>query len=334
MRAVIVPRFGGAEVLTVGDVDAPSVAPGTALVRLAYAGVNYADTYLRRGMYRRGHTYGTEPPFVPGLEGAGTVTAVGEGVDGLAPGDRVAYCLSQGAYAEFAVVPAWKLVRVPKPMSLEVAAAAALQGATAHYLTHSLRPLGAGDVVLVHAAAGGVGRLIVQFAKRRGASVIATVGNEAKADVARSAGADDVIIYRDIPFPAEVRRITHGRGVDVVYDGVGAATLAGSLESLTVRGTCALFGAASGPVAQVSPMALAEAGSVFFTRPHLAHYLRDQAEYQTRLGEVFAAVTEGSLRISIDRVMPLQNAREAHEALEGRSTTGKLLLSAGTAVKQ
>lgn len=332
MRAVIVPRFGDAGVLAIAEVDRPQALPGTVLVHMAYAGVNYADTYIRRGMYRRGHTYGTEPPFILGLEGAGTISAVGDGVDGLKPGDRVAFCLSPGAYAEFVAVPAWKVVRVPNAMSLEIAAAAALQGATAHYLTHSLHPLKCGDWVLVHAAAGGVGRLIVQFAKRRGAKVIATVGDEAKGAVARSAGADHVILYRDTPFPLEVRRITDDRGVDIVYDGVGAATLAGSLKSLSIRGTCALFGAASGPVDHITPMELAEAGSVFFTRPHLAHYMRDASEYETRLGDVFAAIVDGTLKIAIDCVLSLQDARAAHEALEGRMTTGKLLLSADTAL--
>ncbi len=332
MRAVIVPRFGDAGVLTVAEVETPQAGPGMVLVRMAYAGVNYADTYIRRGMYRRGHTYGTEPPFVPGLEGAGTIAVVGDGVEGLKPGDRVAFCLSEGAYAEFAAVPAWKVVRVPQSTSLEIAAAAALQGATAHYLTHSLRPLNAGDWVLVHAAAGGVGRLVVQFAKHRGARVIATVGDERKGVVARNAGADHVIFYRDTRFPPEVRRITDNRGVDIVYDGVGAATLTGSLESLAIRGTCVLFGAASGPVDHITPMALAEAGSVFFTRPHLAHYLRDAREYRARLGDVFAAVADGTLKINVDRVLPLEDARAAHEALEGRKTTGKVLLSAGTAV--
>lgn len=332
MRAVIVPRFGDADVLTVAQVDEPAVEPGSARVRMAYAGVNYADTYIRSGMYRVGHTYGTEPPFIPGLEGAGAVEQVGEGVEGLRPGDRVAFCLSQAAYAEYVVVPAWKLLPVPGGVTLQDAVAAALQGATAHYLTHSLRPLHPGDWVLVHAGAGGVGRLIAQFARHRGARVIATVGDRAKAEVARACGADHVVLYRERPFPDEVRRITAGRGVDVVYDGVGAATLAGSLESLAVRGTCALFGAASGAVEQVSPMALAEAGSVMFTRPHLAHYMRDAAEYRERLGAVFAAVESSLLDIAIGGVLPLEDARTAHEMLEGRSTTGKILLSADASV--
>jgi len=316
-------------VLTAAEVDRPAAGPGQVVVRLAFAGVNYADTYHRRGMYRGGHTYGVEPPFVPGLEGAGTVAEIGAGVAGLAKDDRVAFCLGQAAYAEFVSVPAWKLVKVPDAIALDVAAAVPVQGATAHYLTHSLRPLGPGDWALVHAAAGGAGRLIVQFAKRRGARVIATVGDAAKAAIARELGAEHVIPYREMPFAPEVRRITAGRGVDVVYDGVGAATIAGSIASLAVRGTCALFGAASGAVEHVTPMELAEAGSVFFTRPHLVHYMRDADEYRARLADVFAAVADGSLDVAIDRVLPLAEARAAHEALESRNTKGKLLLAAG-----
>jgi NADPH2:quinone reductase len=204
-----------------------------------------------------------------------------------------------------------------------------VQGATAHYLTHSLKPLQAGDWALVHAAAGGAGRLIVQFAKRRGAHVIATVGDATKAAIARKLGAEHVILYREMPFEPEVRRITGWRGVDVVYDGVGAATIAGSIGSLAVRGTCALFGAASGAVEHVTPMELAEAGSIFFTRPHLVHYMRDAKEYRARLDDVFKAVADGSLDVAIDRVLPLEQARAAHEALESRNTKGKLLLAAG-----
>jgi NADPH2:quinone reductase len=330
VRAVVVSRFGDASVLVASDVDPPTPTQGEVVVRVAYAGVNYADTYHRRGVYRRGHTYGVEPPFVPGLEGAGTVSEIGEGVTGLARGDRVAFCLGQKAYAEYVSVPAWKAVKVPDPIGLDVAAAVPVQGATAHYLTHSLRPLEPGDWALVHAAAGGAGRLIVQLAKRRGAHVIATVGDREKAEIARKLGADHVILYRDTPFAPEVRRITAGRGVDVVYDGVGAATIAGSIASLRVRGTCALFGAASGVVEHVTPMELAEAGSIFFTRPHLIHYMRDPQEYRTRLEDVFAAVAAGSLRIAIDRVLPLAQARAAHEALESRKTKGKLLLAADT----
>lgn len=328
MRAVIVPRFGEAEVLTLADTAKPEAQPGHVVVRMAYAGVNYADTYMRRGLYRRGHTYGVEPPFTLGLEGAGIVAAIGDGVSGLCVGMPVAFCLGQGAYAEYASVPAWKAVPVPDGMALDTAAAAMLQGATAHYLTHSLYPLKAGDWCLVHAAAGGVGQLVVQFAKRRGAKVIGTVGDRSKAEIARRLGADHTILYRETAFPEEARRITGGRGVDVVYDGVGAATIEGSLRSLAVRGTCALFGAASGPVEHVTPMELAEAGSVFFTRPHLAHYMRDENEYRTRIGAVLGAVADGGLKIAIDRVLPLDQARAAHEALEGRQSRGKLLLAA------
>jgi len=328
MRAVVVPRFGEADVLSLVDRPKPEAEPGHVVVRMSYAGVNYADIYMRRGLYRRGHTYGVEPPFTLGLEGAGMIAAVGDGVRDLCPGMRVAFCLGQGAYAEYARVPAWKAVPVPDGMSLDVAAAAMLQGATAHYLTHSLYPLKAGDWCLVHAAAGGVGQLIVQFAKRRGARVIGTVGDRAKAEIARRIGADHTILYRETAFPEEVRRITGGRGVDVVYDGVGAATIEGSLKSLAVRGTCVLFGAASGPVESVGPMALAEAGSVFFTRPHLAHYMRDANEYRTRIDAVLGAVADGSLKINVERILPLDQARTAHEILEGRQTRGKVLLAA------
>jgi NADPH2:quinone reductase len=327
MRAVAIDRFGGPEVLDVRDVDVPAPGPGEVRVRVAFAGVNYIDVYMRSGVYARSSTYKSPLPMVLGMEGAGAIAAIGDAVEGVQIGQRVAWCIVRGAYAEHAIVPAWRLVPVPEGVPLDVACALMLQGSTAHYLTHSAWPLREGETCLVHAAAGGVGQLLTQLARRRGAAVIATVGTPEKAAVARACGADHAILYREVNFRDEVRRITAGAGVDVVYDSVGRDTVHDSIRSLRRRGLCVMFGASSGQVECVAPLELAEAGSVFFTRPHLADYMRDANEIRGRADDLFAAYTGGTLSVAIDRVVPLTEVALAHRRLEGRKSLGKLLLA-------
>jgi len=326
MKAIQVAKFGGPELLTLTEVARPRPGSGEVLVRLAYAGVNYIDVYMRNGSYARSHTYETPLPMTIGMEGAGCIEEIGAGVSGFAIGDTVAYCLSRGSYAEFAVVPAWKVVGVPSSVDLASATTLMLQGSTAHYLSRSAYPLSPGDTCLVHAGAGGVGRLLVQLAKRAGATVIATVGSKEKARLVRESGADHAILYRETDFGAEVRRLTDGRGVDVVYDSVGHDTLPRSIRALKRRGVCISFGASSGQPDPVPLLDLAEAGSVFITRPHLADYMASAEEIRARAADLFFAVAEGTLRVRIDKVYPLSEAAAAHAAIEGRATRGKLLL--------
>ncbi|GLZ13534.1 quinone oxidoreductase [Actinomadura sp. NBRC 104425] len=318
MRAIVVSRHGGPEVLEPVEREDPVPGPGEVLIDLAASGVNYIDVYFRTGAYKQA------PPFVPGQEGAGTVAAVGEGVTGVAPGDRVAWQGVLGSYAQRAVVPADRTVPVPDGLSLEDAAASLLQGMTAHYLTHSTYAVRPGDTVLVHAAAGGMGLLLTQIAKLRGARVIGTVSTPEKERLAREAGADEVVGYDG--FAAQVRRLTGGEGVAAVYDGVGAATFDGSLESLRPRGTLALYGAASGQVPPFDPQRLNAAGSLFLTRPTLAHYTLTRDELLERAAAVHGWIARGELRLHIGGRYDLADARRAHEDLEGRRTTGKLLL--------
>ncbi|MDT8913946.1 quinone oxidoreductase [Amycolatopsis sp. PS_44_ISF1] len=318
--AVQVSRTGGPEVLQVADVETGALEAGELLVEVAAAGVNYIDTYQREGIYP------LDLPFVLGLEGSGTVAEVGEGVTGFAPGDRVAWQGSLGSYAARKRVPVAVAVKVPEAVSDEVAAALMLQGITAHYLVRSTYEVKAGDDVLVHAAAGGVGLLLVQLAKARGARVIGTVSTEEKAGLARGAGADHVIRYDREDFAEATRELTGGEGVAVVYDGVGRDTVDGSLASLKVRGTLALFGAASGPVPPIDPQRLNSGGSLFLTRPSSGHYVRTREELDWRAGELFQSVADGSLDIRIGGRYPLADARRAHEDLQGRRTTGKLIL--------
>lgn len=329
MKAIGIRKFGGAANLELMEVERPEPGPGEVLVKVAHAGVNFIDIYMRSGAYRRSDTYRTPLPMVLGMEGAGEVAALGEGVSGHRLGEPVSWCLSRGSYAEYAVVPAWRLVKVPQGVPMTVATALMLQGMTAHYLTHSAFPLKKGDYCLVHAASGGVGQLLVQLARMRGATVIATVGSREKAEIARARGADHCIIYTEEDFQPLVRELTQGRGVDVVYDSVGSDTLLRSIRSLRRRGTCILFGGSSGMVDCVEPLELAEAGSVFFTRPHLADYIADADEIGMRAGDLFRAAAGGDLVVSIDREYPLEDARLAHEAMEGRKSRGKILLSVG-----
>ena len=320
MKAIRVSVFGGPEVLEWVDAPVPSPGPGMALVRLAAIGINYIDVYQRIGLYP------LSLPFTVGSEGAGTVEAVGPGVTSLADGDRVAYAMVPGAYAEYAVVPAARLVRIPDPIDFRSAAALMLQGMTAHYLCNSTFPLEGGQMALVHAGAGGVGLLLTQLAKAKGAIVITTVSTAEKEVLSREAGADHVIRYTETDFESEVRRISNGTGVDVVYDSVGRTTFQGSLNSLRPRGMLALFGQSSGTVPPFDLSTLAAKGSLFVTRPTLAHYANDPDELAWRSREVFDAVLHGTLKLRIEHTYPLEHAARAHVDLESRKTTGKLLL--------
>jgi NADPH:quinone reductase len=322
MRTVLVRETGGPEVLEVSDVDPPGgPGPGQVLVEVAAAGINYIDTYHRAGRYP------VTTPFAPGLEGAGRVTAVGAGVSGVAVGDRVAWTQAPGSYAEQVVASAQEVVPVPDDVPDDVAAALLLQGLTAHYLSSSAYPVQPRDWVVVHAAAGGVGLLLTQIVKLRGGRVLATVSTAEKAKLARAAGADEIASYDD--FAARARDATGGEGVAAVYDGVGKTTFDGSLDALRVRGTMVLFGAASGPVPPLDPQVLNAKGSLFLTRPTLRHYTRDRSELMARAGDLLRWIAEERLEVRIGARYPLEDARRAHEDLEARRTTGKLLLIPG-----
>ena len=301
--------------------DAPKPAPaaGQALVKIAATGVNFIDVYFRTGLYK------ADLPFTPGSEAAGIVDSVGAGVTEVKPGDRVAYAMARGSYAEYALVPADQLVPLPDDVDFNTAAAAMLQGMTAHYLTHSTFPLKPGDKALVHAAAGGAGRLIVQMAKMLGATVYGTAGTDAKAAIAKEAGADEMIVYTRDDFAVEVKRLTGGKGVDVIYDSVGASTFLKGLDLLRPRGMMALFGQSSGPVQPIDPDILNPKGSLFLTRPSLAHYCLTREELLWRAGDVLDWIGSGKLKLRIDKTYPLADAADAHRDLEGRKTAGKLL---------
>ena len=320
MKLIQVTQIGGPEVLKIADAPTPVPPAGQALVRIAATGVNFIDVYFRTGLYK------LDLPFTPGSEAAGTVESIGEGVDTLKPGDRVAYAMVRGSYAQYAVVPAAQLVKLPDHVDFPTAAAAMLQGMTAHYLTHSTFTLKKGDIALVHASAGGTGSLIVQMAKMLGATVIGTAGSDEKAAIAKQAGADEVIVYTRQDFVAEVKRITGGRGVDVVYDSVGVSTFLKGLDTLRPRGMMVLFGQSSGAVAPFDPNILNPKGSLYLTRPSLAHYAATRKELEWRAGDVLNWINEGKLKLRIDRTYPLAQAADAHRDLEGRKTAGKLIL--------
>jgi NADPH2:quinone reductase len=320
MKAILVHEVGGPEKMQLADVPVPEPRAGHALVKLAAIGVNFIDIYHRTGLYP------LPTPIAIGMEGAGTIESVGPGVTDLAPGDRVAYAMARGSYAEYHEVPARQLVKLPESVEFNTGAAAMLQGMTAHYLTHSTFPLEAGQTALIHAAAGGAGQLTVQMAKLRGAKVIGTVGSEAKVSIARKAGADEVINYSQQDFEAEVKRITDNKGVDVVYDSVGAATFAKSINSLRPRGMMVSFGNASGPVPDVSPLLLGNKGSLYLTRPSLAAYTATREELIWRANDVLNWLGSGKLKLNIEKAYPLAEAAQAHIDLESRKTTGKLLL--------
>jgi NADPH:quinone reductase len=320
VKAIRVEEPGGPETLRLAEVPDLKPREGEALVRIEAAGVNFIDVYHRTGAYPLSY------PLIPGQEGAGTVVDVGAGVGEVAPGDRVAFASGPGAYAELAAVPAAKLVPVPEGVSLKQAAAVMLQGMTAHYLATSTFPLGPGHTCLVHAAAGGVGLLLCQIAKSRGARVFGTVSTDEKARAAREAGVDQTIHYTTEDFVAEVRRLTGGAGVSVVYDGVGRATFDKSLDCLAVRGAMVLFGQSSGAVAPIDPQILNSKGSLYLTRPTIAHHTRTREELMIRAGDVLGRVAAGTLAVRIFREVPLADAAQAHRLLESRGTIGKVLL--------
>lgn len=321
MKAIQVKETGDAGKMQLAEVPTPRPGANQALVRIAASGVNFIDVYFRTGLYK------ADLPLTPGSEAAGTVEAVGPEVTEVAVGDRVAYAMVRGSYAEYAVVPAALLVKIPDAIDFQTAAAAMLQGMTAHYLTHSTYPLKSGDTCLVHAAAGGAGGLIVQMAKMLGARVFGTVSTPAKADVARAHGVDEAILYTEKDFEAEVKRLTGGRGCDVVYDSVGKTTFEKSLNSLRPRGLLALFGQSSGPVPPFDPAILNTKGSLYLTRPSLGHYVLTRDELLWRAGDVLGWVASGKLKLRIDRTYPLRDAASAHRDLESRKTSGKLLLT-------
>lgn len=320
MKCIQVKQVGGPENMQVVELPAPQPGPRQALVKIAASGVNFIDIYFRTGLYK------ADLPVTLGNEAAGTVEAVGPEVSEVAVGDRVAYAMARGSYSEYAVILAWQLVKVPDSLDLNAAAAAMLQGMTAHYLTHSTFPLQSGHTALVHAAAGGAGRLLVQMAKKRGARVFGTVSTEEKAALAREAGADEVILYTHQDFETEVKRLTEGRGVDVVYDSVGATTFMKGLNCLRPRGLMALYGQSGGPVPPFDPGILNQKGSLFLTRPSLAHHCATREELLWRAGDVLKWVASGELKLRIERRYPLAEAAQAHRDLEGRKTAGKLLL--------
>jgi NADPH:quinone reductase len=320
MKAIRIHAPGGPEALTFDDVPEPTPGAGQALVKLAAAGVNFIDVYFRTGMYK------APLPLTLGLEGAGVVTAVGTGVTDVKVGDTGAWTGVPGSYAQMAVVPADRLVKLPPGVDPKVGAAAMLQGLTAHYLVRSSYPLKKGDTCLVHAAAGGMGLLLCQMGKMLGATVIGTVSTEEKAALAKGAGAEHVILYSQQDFEPEVKRITGGRGVDVVYDGVGATTFDKSLSCLRPRGYMILFGAASGPVPPLDLQVLNVRGSLFLQRPSLNHHIAAREELLQRAGEVLGWIKDGKIKLRIEHQFPLAQAAEAHKALEGRKTTGKILL--------
>ncbi len=319
MHAIQVKQLGGTEVLEYVELEEPKPKRGEALVRLETIGVNFIDVYHRTGLYK------LPLPCTPGSEGAGVVEEVGEGVTEVRKGDRVAYAMVRGAYAEYAVVPAEMLVPIPSGVDFKTAAAAMLQGMTAHYLAISTYPLKNGDIALVHAGAGGVGGLLVQVAKMRGARVLTTVSTEQKGKIARDDGADEVIRYTEADFESETMRLTDNKGVNVVYDSVGKTTFDKSLNCVTRRGMLALFGQSSGPVPPFDPARLAKNG-IYLTRPSLAHYIADRRELLWRADEVLSWIHEGRLKLRIDREIPLRDVAEAHRLLEGRRAMGKLLL--------
>lgn len=320
MRAVRVHEVGGPEVLTVDEVDVPEPGSGEVRVRVEAAGLNFLDTYHRDGKYP------VELPAAIGVEAGGVVDAVGPDVDGVSEGDRVAYTGQRGAYSEQQVVPADAVVAVPDGLEMRTAVAALLQGMTAHYLTHDTYPLSAGEVVLVHAAAGGVGHLLTQICVHLGAEVVATCGTEEKAELVRGYGAEHVVVYTEEDFAEAVEDVTEGRGVHVVYDGVGRATFRAGLRCLRLRGTMVLYGQASGPVEPLDPQELNRHGSLYLTRPSLFDYVAERDELERRARDLFGWIADGEIEGRIDRTFPLEEAADAHRYLEGRRTRGKVLL--------
>lgn len=320
MKAIRIHEHGDPDVLLYEEVPLPEPGHGEVRVKIEAAGVNYVDIYHRRGLYKQ------PLPFTPGMEGGGSVDKVGEGVTAVSAGQRVAYAMQIGSYAEYAIVPARTLVKVPQEMDIESATAVMLQGMTAHYLSCSTYPIQKGDAVLIHAAAGGVGLLLVQMAKLRGARVIGTTSTAEKADLARKRGADEIVLYNQTDFVEAVRQFTQGEGVAVIYDGVGQTTFYKGLDCLRPRGYMVLYGQASGPVSSFDPQILNQKGSLFLTRPSLGHYAATQEEIQMRADDLFNWMKSGTLDVRVDQNFPLSEAAAAHRYIEGRRTKGKLLL--------
>jgi NADPH2:quinone reductase len=320
MKAIRVHEVGGPEKLRYEEVPVPEPGPGQARVKVHAIGLNFIDVYFRTGLYK------APLPFIPGMEASGVVDAVAEGVTGIEPGDRVAYAMNMGAYAEYALVNAWQLVKLPAALDFDTGAAAMLQGMTAHYLAISTFPLRHGETALIHAAAGGVGLLLTQVAKIIGARVIGTVSTEAKAALAREAGADHVIFYEKEDFEAAVKKITEGHGVDVVYDSVGRTTFDRGLNCLRRRGMLVLYGQSSGPVPPFELNVLNGKGSLYVTRPSLGHYVGTREELEWRATDVLSWIAEGKLKMRVERTYPLKDAADAHRALEGRQTAGKIII--------
>lgn len=320
MKAILIQQPGGPDAMQLGDIPIPEPGPGEVRVKIAAAGVNFIDTYHRSGAYP------LDPPFTIGMEGAGVVDAVGAGVTAVTPGNHVAYAMHRGSYADYAIVPDWRLAFVPESVSLETAAALMLQGMTAHYLTHDVYAIQPGDTVLIHAAAGGMGLMLVQIAKLLGAHIIATTSTAEKAELARSFGADHIIRYTETDFETETLRLTDNKGVHVVYDGVGKTTFRKGLNCLRLRGTMALYGQASGKVDPIDPQILNAKGSLFLTRPSLGHFSNSRKEIAQRTGDLFGWIADGRLTVRIDKTFALADAPAAHRYLEGRKTQGKLLL--------
>jgi NADPH2:quinone reductase len=320
MKAIQVKHTGGPEVLGIVELPVPEPKANEAVVKIVAAGVNFIDVYFREGRYK------AVVPFVPGQEAAGDVVAVGSGVTDVKVGDCVGYTMVLGSYAEYAAVPADRLVKIPEGVSHQQAAASLLQGMTAHYLLYSTYPLKKGETALAHAAAGGVGLLLVQMAHNLGARVIGTVSTAEKARLAREAGADDVILYTQVDFEVETRRLTDGKGVDVVYDSVGKTTFEKGLNVIRPRGYLVLFGGSSGPVPPFDLIQLSQKGSLYVTRPTLAHYIATREELEERSQAVFGMIAAGKLKLRIEHTYPLKDAAQAHRDLEARKTTGKVLL--------
>ena len=326
MRTIQIDRYGGPDVIIRRELPVPAPGSGEVLVRLAYSGINFMDIHTRQGKYAGSRTYPQSLPTTLGIEGAGTVEALGDGVEEFELGDKVAYCLSWGSYAEYAVVPAWRVVPVPDGLPLELAAASMFHGLTAHYLAYDLGKFGPGVTCLVHSASGGIGQLLVQLGARLRATVYAATSTEAKAQVARSRGAAAAFLYDDGRFADTVRDLTGGRGVDVVFDAIGKPTLRDSLRATRTQGLVVSFGSVGGSVKDLDPIELGEAGSLFLTRPRLADYLSDAKTIRRRATDIFAALIDGSLSIEIAGLYTLDDLERAHDDLENRRTVGKPLI--------
>lgn len=327
MRALQVDRYGGPEVIVRRELPVPKPGAGELLIRLAYSGINFMDIHTRQGKYGQSRTYPQVLPTTLGIEGAGTIAAVGDGVDGFRVGDRVAYCLSWGSYADYALVPAWRMVHVPEQLPLDVAAASMFHGLTAHYLAYDLGKLGPGVTCLVHSASGGIGQLLLQIGARLGATIYATTSTEAKADVARSCGATEALLYNNGRFADDVRALTGGRGVDVVFDPVGKPTLRDSMRATRTKGLVVSFGSVGGNLGDLDPIELGEAGSLFLTRPRLADHLTDAETIQRRASDIFTGLIDATLSIRIAGRYSLDNVEKAHEDLENRRTVGKPIIA-------